>query len=129
VIEANKFDVPDAMVDNYISSVLEQDRKRRPEVPDEAEREKEVREHFHDAAVRTIKKFLILEAIRKQESIELGSDAVEARIEDLTKDAGEKTDEIKAYFAHPERRRNLENELLDKKIMDFLVEKAEVKVT
>ncbi len=129
VIAANEFDVPDAMVDNYIASILEQDKKRRPDVPDEAEREKEVREHFREPAVRTIKKFLILDAIRKQETIELGAEEVEERIEDLTKDAGDKADEVRAYFAHPERRRNLENELMDKKVMDFLREKAEVKVT
>jgi trigger factor len=128
IIEANPFDVPDAMIENYLSSILEQDRKRRPHVEDEAEREREVREHFHAAAVRTIKKFLILEAARKQENIVVDARELDAKIEELSRGGGEKSEEVRAYFRHPDRRRVLENELLDEKTIDFLREKAAVTV-
>jgi trigger factor len=127
VIEANPFDVPDVMVENYLSSVLEQDRRRRPNVPDETEREKEIREHFHGAGVRTIKKFLVLEAVRKQENIRVDTAEIEAKIDEISKSAGERSEEVRAYFAHPERRRSLENELLDRKAIDLLREKAVVR--
>ena len=126
VIAANPFDVPDVMIENYLSSVLEQDRRRRPDVPDESAREKEIREHFHGAAVRTIKKFLILEAVRRQENIEVGAAEIDAKIEEISKGGGERADEVRAYFTNPERRRSLENELLDRKAVDFLREKAVV---
>jgi trigger factor len=126
VIEANPFDVPEAMVDNYLSSVMEQDRKRRPNVPDETARENEIREHFHGPAVRTIKKFLILEAVCKQEQLAVGPAEIDARIEDLARTSGAKADEVRAYFKHPVRRRSFENELLDQKAIDFLREKAVV---
>ncbi|UCG51144.1 MAG: trigger factor [Candidatus Latescibacterota bacterium] len=128
VIENNPFEVPEAMVENYLTSVLEEDRQRRPNVPDEAARENEIREHFGDVAVRTIKKFLILEAVRKQESIELTRDEVDSKIDEISKDGGVKAEEIKQYFKHPERRRSLENELLDKKAIEFLRQNADVKV-
>ena len=128
LIEANSFDVPEAMVNNYLASVLEEDRRRRPQVPDEAAREREVREHFHDAAVRTIKKYLILEAIKQQEKIELQDTEVEARIEELATGGSGKPEEVRQYFAHPERRRNLENDLLDKKVLEYLRETADIKV-
>ncbi len=70
---------PMSMVENYLSSVLEQDRRRRPDVADEAGREKEMREHFHAAAVRTIKKFLVLEAVRKQENVEIDAAEIQTR--------------------------------------------------
>jgi trigger factor len=126
VIEANPFDVPDVMVENYLSSVLEQDRRRRPDVADEAEREKEVREHFHAAAVRTIKKFLVLERVRKQENIEIDAAEIQAKIDEIAKSGGEREAEVRAYFSHPERRRSFENELLDRKAIDLLYEKAVV---
>jgi FKBP-type peptidyl-prolyl cis-trans isomerase (trigger factor) len=126
VIVANPFDVPDVMVENYLSSVLEQDRRRRPDVADEAGREKEVREHFHAAAVRTIKKFLVLEAVRKQENVEIDAAEIQARIDEIAKSGGEREAEVRAYFSHPERRRSFENELLDRKAIDLLREKAVV---
>ncbi|MEJ2720106.1 MAG: trigger factor, partial [bacterium] len=128
LIERNPFDVPDAMVENYLSSVLEEDRRRRPNVPDESQRKAEIREHFTSAAVRTIKKFLILDAVRKQEGITASREEIDAKIDELSDTRGERTEEIKQFFRHPERRRNLENELLDKKVMDFLVAKANVRV-
>jgi trigger factor len=126
VIEANPFDVPEIMVENYLSSVLEQDRRRRADVADEAAREKEIREHFHAAAVRTIKKFLVLDAVRKQENIEIGAAEIQAKIDDIARSGGERESEVRAYFSHPERRRSLENELLDRKAIDLLRERAVV---
>jgi trigger factor len=126
VIEANPFDVPSAMVNNYISSIVEQDRKRRPEVPDENERVREITEHFHVPAVRTIKKFLILEAVSRQENLAVDPAEIDAKIEELAHGSGEKAEEVRAYFRHPVRRRNFENELLDRKATDFLRDSAVV---
>lgn len=128
IIAANPFDVPETMVENYLSSILDQDRKRRPHVEDEAEREREVREYFRESAVRTIKKFLILEAVRKQESIVVDPQELEGKVEELSKNGGERADEVRAYFGRPDRRKALENQLLDEKAMDFLREKAAVTV-
>jgi trigger factor len=128
LIKKNSFEVPDAMIENYLASVLEEDRKRRPEVPNEEERAKEIQEHFRDAAVRTIKKYFILEAIKKQENIEIGREEVESRINELVDQQSQQADEIRAYFRHPEHRRSLENEMLDRKVLAFLKENAEIKV-
>ena len=128
VIASNPFDVPDTMIENYLATIIEQDRRRRPNVPDEAEREREIREHFHAAASRTIKKFLVLETVRNQEHIEVAPEELDASIDELSKSGGEKAEEVKAYFRNPERRRSFENEMLDKKAMDFLRDKAVITV-
>ncbi|MDH3215113.1 MAG: trigger factor [Candidatus Krumholzibacteria bacterium] len=128
LIEKRPFEVPDVMVRNYIASLLEEDRKRRPNVPDEADRERELRERFYDAAVRTIKKYFILEAVRKRENIEVSREEVDRRIEELAGEGSHQPEEIKAFFSHPQRRQNLENEILDRKVLDFLREGADVKV-
>ncbi len=129
VIASNPFDVPDTMIENYLTTIIEQDRRRRPNVPDEAEREREIREHFHAAASRTIKKFLVLEAVRNQEHIEVAPEELDASIDELSRSGGEKAEDVKAYFRNPERRRSFENELLDKKAMDFLRDKAVITVS
>ena len=128
LIEKNAFDVPEAMVSNYLRSLLDEDRKRRPNVPDEAERERELTEQFHGAAVRTIKKYFILEAVGKQEQIEAGTEDVEAKVDRLANEGRHEPEEVKTYFRNPQRRRTLENELRDRKILDFMRENADVKV-
>lgn len=126
IIAANPFDVPDAMIENYLASILDQDRKRRPQVEDEAEREREVREHFHGAAVRTIKKYLILDAVKKQENITVDPHEVDAKIEELSASGGDRVEEVKAYLRRPDRRLAIESELLDEKSMRFLRDRAVV---
>jgi len=128
LIKKNPFEVPETMVQNYLSSILEEDRRRRPQVEDEAAREKEVREHFHDAAVRTIRKYFVLDAVSKQESIQVDPTDVDAKIEEIVKGSGEREEEVRSYFRHPERRHSVENELMDKKVLKFLADGADVKV-
>lgn len=128
LIDKNTFDVPDAMVQNYLASVVEEDRRRRPQVHDEEARVKEIQEHFRDAAVRTIKKYFILEAVKKQESIMLESGEVDAKINELAGNDEERAAQVQAYFRHPEHRRSLESDLLDRKILNFLTENAQIKV-
>jgi len=126
LIEANSFEVPEVMVNNYLTSILEEDRRRRPTVEDEEAREKEVRELFRDSAVRSIRKFFILEAIQNQENIEMSEEEVDARVQKLAESTGRPLGEIEEYLRQPDHRRSFHNELLDEKVMGFLRERADV---
>lgn len=128
LIRKNPFDVPETMVQNYLSSILDEDRQRRPQVEDEAEREREVREHFHAAAVRSIRKYFVLDAVKKQETIQVDPSDVESKIDEIVEGSGDRADEVRSYFRHPKRRQNVESEMLDKKVLKFLADGADVKV-
>jgi len=127
LIAKNSFEVPEVMVENYLESILEEDRRRRPRVPDEAARVKEVSEIFRDAAVRTIKKYFILDAIKKQENLQLDEDEVEAKLQSIAKDSGQPVDQVRAYFAEPERNRRFRSDLLDKKVTELLRGRARLR--
>jgi trigger factor len=127
LIAQNSFDVPGIMVENYLASVVEEDRRRRPKVPDENQRIQEVRELFGDAAVRSIRKYFIMDAVRKQEKIELGESDIEERIKVLAENAGKPVEEVREYLNEPERRRSFESDLLDRTVLGFLRGKARVK--
>ena len=126
LIETNPFDVPEVMVHNYVHSLLEEDRRRRPQVPDEAERERELHELFRPAAERAVRRFFILDAVRRQAGIEVTDADVERRIAELAESTGKDAESIRARLAAPESRRRLENELLDEKVLNYLYEKAEI---
>ena len=127
LIGKNEFEVPDVMVDNYLSSLIEEDRRRRPEVPDEEQRISEIRELFSEAAVRTIKKYFIVEAVKKQEALSLTNDEIEARVQKLIGSSGRPEDEIRDFLKQPERRRSFEGDLMDEKVLDFLRERTTIK--
>ncbi len=126
LIDMNPFDVPEVMVENYLHSILEEDRRRRPEVEDEAKRAGEVQEMFREAAVRSIRKFFILDAVKRQENIEVTDEDIGRRVAQLAESTGRSAEEINDYLKNPEHRRTLENEMLDEKVLNYLREKAEV---
>jgi trigger factor len=126
IISREPFDVPETMVENYLASIIEEDRKRRPNVPSEEDREREIRKLYRDSAVRTVKKYFIIEAIKKQENVVVSEDEVNARIEEIAGE-GEQKDEVVAYLKHPQRRSRIENELADEKVLNLLRESADIK--
>jgi trigger factor len=127
LIEKNSFDIPEVMVENYLQSVLEEDRRRRPQVPDEAAREREVREAFREAAERSIRKYFILDAVARQESIRAGAEDVEARVAAMAKETDTPEEQVRGYLAHPERRRRLESDIVDRKVLDLIRGRTQVK--
>ncbi len=126
LIEANPFEVPEVMVENYLTSVIEEDRRRRPAM-DDGERVQEIRKTFYRAAVRTVKKYFIMIAVKDQENIGVREEELESRIGQIVDDSGEKAKELRAYFTQPKVRSNLENQLLDEKVLNFLRENADIK--
>lgn len=127
IIGANPFEVPDVMVENYLDSLVEEDRRHRGNAGSDPEREKEIREMFRDSAVRMIQKYFVMDAVRRQEKIELSGEDVEQRIQLLAQGLGKSPEEIRQMVAHPERRRGFETDLVEEKTMRFLRERAAVK--
>jgi trigger factor len=128
IIEKNDFEVPEAMVENYLTSIVEEDRRRRPNVESEDGRDTQVREMFREPATRMVRRYLIMEAVARQEKLAVTRDEFDKRVEYLAEGAGRPVEEVAAMFRDKKHRRNLENELLDQKVLDFLRENAEIKV-
>jgi trigger factor len=128
IIEANPFDVPDVMVENYMTSLIDEDRKRRPDVEDEEAREKEIRTMFHDAAIRTVRKYFVLESVVKQEKLEVTEEEMDIKIAAIAGEMHQPVEEVKKMFLNTEHRKNLVSDLLDEKVLNFLQDNADVKV-
>jgi trigger factor len=127
IIAKNQFDVPEVMVNNYLASLVEEDKKRRPEVEDEEKRVEEISEAYRQAAERTIRKYFIIDAVRNQEGLELTPTDIEARIQELADTSQHSEEEIRTALANPETMRSFQGELLDRKVMDLLRSSADIK--
>jgi FKBP-type peptidyl-prolyl cis-trans isomerase (trigger factor) len=126
IIASNPFEVPGVMVDNYLASLAEEDRRHRDGKADE-NREREIRELFRDSAVRVIKRYFILDAVKRQEKIEVTSAEVAERVRGMAQHLGRPEEDVHRALEQPGRRRGFENDLLDEKTMAFLRDRAVVK--
>jgi trigger factor len=127
IIEKNPFEVPEIMVDNYLTALIEEDRKKRPHVASEEEREREIRKIFHDMAVRNVKKYFILLALKKQRDFTVAAEELENKINEIVESSGEKSEEVRAYFKQEKPLSNLRSQLQDEKVFSFLRENAVIK--
>jgi trigger factor len=127
IIENNSFEVPETMVENYLTSIVEEDRRRRPNVESEEQRETQVREMFREPAARMVKRYLIMEAVIRQENLSVTSEEISKKIDSLAEGTGRPVEEVEKMFRDSRHRRNLENELLDQKVLNFLRVKADIK--
>lgn len=126
IIAANPFEVPEVMVDNYLESLAEEDRRHRSGKADE-NREREIRELFRDSAMRMIKRYFILDAVKRQEKLEVTAAEVAERVRGMAQHLGRPEEDVRRALEQPGRRRGLESDLLDEKAMAFLRERAVVK--
>jgi len=127
IIEANPFDVPEVMVENYLDSLVEEDKRHTGRTGSDPAREKDIREVFRTSAERMIRKYFVMDAVRRQEKIELTVEEVTDRIQLLAQGLGKSPEEIRRMVSHPERRRGFESDLVEEKTMKFLRDHAVVK--
>ena len=126
VIASNEFEVPEVMIANYLESLVEEDQRHRGGAADEA-RAGEIRQMFRPAAERAIRRYFILDALKRQESLAVTSADMDARIRAMAQHVGRSEEDVRRALEQPGRRRGLESDLLDEKAMAFLRERTTVK--
>lgn len=117
LIDENPFDVPSALVDNYLDNIIKDVKKKDPKAD-----EKQLREYYRTDALSNLKWFYLKDQIADAEKIE--SD--EKDIEDFLNKI--ENDEIKKlYKENPAALSEIKHSLKDKKVHDFLVENSKIK--
>ena len=112
LIKANPFDLPGSMVENYLQNI----HKERGH--DHGEHSEEER----TTAVRRLKSYLLIDAVGKIAAIEVGDEELDQFLELRAGEMGVKIEELR----RSEEVDNLRRELVENKVFDFLIERAEV---
>lgn len=126
VIANNPFEVPEVMIANYLESLVEEDQRHRGGAADEA-RAAEIRQLFRQAAERAIRRYFILDALKRQESLTVTAADMDERIRAMAQHVGRSEEDVRRALEQPGRRRGLESDLLDEKALAFLRERTTVK--
>jgi len=85
----------------------------------------EMLEGLPDRAERRVRAGLVLGALARLNDLTVDDDAVDAELQDIAEKSGKHIAKVRVEY-RGERREQLENELIDRKIMAFLKEKATI---
>ena len=114
VIEANPFEVPNAMVDRYLEQVLP--------VRDgaDAERMTEMREQARPMAQQALKRMLVIERVATMEGLHAQQDAVDARVAELAERLDRPAAEVRRQLQQGGLLAEIEEEITEQKVFDYL---------
>ena len=125
MIEFVKPEFAPAMVDSYLDHLI-QEAKEQQQTQDIDE--DKIRESYKDVAERNMKWYLIRKAIvSNQDNISVSKADIEKEIEKLLERSPDHSKEIKKYYKKPSNRQRIEDDLIEKKVLNYLEGFAKIK--
>jgi FKBP-type peptidyl-prolyl cis-trans isomerase (trigger factor) len=113
--------------DALVAEVLREWQERRIRPRDEAEAVAQLRAELQPRAHEQVKISLLLEAIVRQEGLEVSDVEVEARITSLAAEAGTAAERVRAAYQDPDARRQLHTRMLQGRAIDVIAQRARIK--
>ena len=120
ILEANPFDVPDAMVNQYLDSMI------RPRKGDDPEKIAEMKQSVRPQATQGIRRLLLIDRIAEMEGLHATLNEVDARIEDLAGRFGKPVAEVRAQFQKSGRLGEIEEQITEDKVFGYLKSLSDV---
>lgn len=114
-----------AMVDSYLDHLIQEAKEQQQ---GQELDENKVRDTYKDIAERNMKWYLIRKTIvASQDNISVKKDDVEQEIQRLLEQSPEHVKEIKKYYKKPSNRQRIEDDLIEKKVLNYLEGFAKIK--
>lgn len=113
-----------AMVESYLDHIIEDVKANNQGAKIE---EDKVRETYRPLSERNLKWYSIRKAIIKDQGFKVSADEVKAEIERLKEESPKQAQEIEKFYKKPSNRTRIEDDLMEKKIIDHLMNFVKVK--
>ena len=113
-----------SMVENYLANLIEDVKKQNKGEPMDEEK---VREHYTPVAERNVKWYSLRNKLIETQDIAASKENVEDYIEKLVERTPQSEKEIRKFYKKPSDRKRVEDDLVEKKILDYLEQFAKVK--
>ena len=126
LVERNPLELPPSLVGRYLDSSIEEMKKRNAYTGDTATEEQiaAYREAGRPRAERSIKAMVILDAIRKQEDIEVTEEQLTARIDEIAERSGFPVEGYREYAKNNGDDEHIKHDLGDELTIAFLRSRA-----
>jgi trigger factor len=130
LIERNPMEVPDTMVEKQLDHMLENVRNRFKSQGMNMEMlgltDESFRQMYRETAVRQVQGALLLEAVARQEKIEVASAELDGKLEKIAEMANAPLEAVKSYYARDEARRGLMAQAVEEKAVQFLLDGSNI---
>ena len=113
-----------SMVENYLANLIEDVKKQNKGEPMDEEK---VREHYTPVAERNVKWYSLRNKLIETQDIAASKENVEDYIEKLVERTPLSEKEIRKFYKKPSDRKRVEDDLVEKKILEYLEQLAKVK--
>ncbi|MDY6848601.1 MAG: trigger factor [Thermodesulfobacteriota bacterium] len=130
LLERNPIEVPDVMVADQLKQMYEDARRRLSYQGMSMEmlgmNEDMFAEQYHEQAAEQVKGALLLEAVARREDIKVDDSEMTAKMQEVSEMAGVPVEDVQKRYAEGDARRALAARVVEDKVFDFLLEKAQV---
>ena len=124
IVEAHDFEVPESMMTAYLDQVVA-DARRTTRDQDEVD-ENALRQQYRPVANNQIMRHLILDAIGEQEGLAVDQEEVDERLEAVAARGQASVDQVRRLFRENGRLERIEADLREEKVVEFLVQHADI---
>ena len=126
MIDKTNPEFPPSMAESYLDHMVN-DVTKKNQQGRQLDKDK-VKEVYKPIAERNLKWYLIRNAIIADQSFEISKDDVNAEIDRRKQEIPNQAKEVEKFFKKPSNRSRLKDDLMEKKILAYLVEFAKIKV-
>jgi trigger factor len=123
VIKSNPIDLPDFMIEDFLSAFVKNMKNGQQENVDE----KELQERYRADAVWNLKWIHIRDKISEIEEIKIEDSDVDNHIKNLVENAGDEAIKVRKFYRDKKNRERITRELFDQKVVDFITENSKIK--
>ncbi len=130
LIEANPFEIPDALVNDALKMLLQELFHQRIQMgldPKQIGFSDAELADLRNRAQFAAKAGLLIERVREQQGLGITEEEFEKRIEEMAEERGQSIEAVRAFFRAPHNRADLEERMLEEKTIDWLLERAQVR--
>ena len=112
------------MIENYLNNLVEDVKKQNNGEPLD---EDKVREHYKALAERNVKWYSIRKSLIETQNISTTKEELEQELENLIQRSPNSEKEIRKFYKKPSNRQRIEDDITEKKILEYLEQFAKVK--
>ena len=114
IIEANPFDVPDSMVNQYLDQMI------RPRKGEDPARLEQIRQAAYPGAQQALRRMLVIDRVAELESLHATPAELEQKLEEIAARVGKPAHELRSQFQKSGRLGELEESITEEKVFDYL---------
>ena len=126
LVDKNPVMVPPSLIDQELRAMLEQFLRLQYMFGQQVDLNEEMTKDFRARAERKVRAGLLFGAIARAEKIQVEDADVEAKIQELAERSGKHVAKVRAEY-QGDQKRTLELQVLEKKLLEYLVSRATIK--